>query len=293
MCGEKVNECDSNPCRYGGTCSDAHDGYTCHCTSAYEGKRCEHERGSAPSPTPRLRPTTKLSISTTGTSNLVEDDTKVGAVQGAQETTDTNTDVKFTQSQLILIVCLGSGIPMGLLLVLVVVLLCRRCKKRVEDTKEEIHQNEINSMNNRIHNPVKSVNGKGDDEYYSTSEKVINDLDTPTSPQKNKNSAAETPSAKVLHKELLKDINTNKERQLLDGNSVRQSQHQPLTPSVEQYLQYFQQQERQCSSPITTNAGDNTNNSNNANITTISSSVRSQYQRQQQSATAHLPDIIR
>ena len=35
-----TNECASNPCQYGSTCTDEIDGYTCICASGYEGTNC-------------------------------------------------------------------------------------------------------------------------------------------------------------------------------------------------------------------------------------------------------------
>ena len=36
-----INECDSNPCENGGTCTDMEDGYECACESGYTGDECE------------------------------------------------------------------------------------------------------------------------------------------------------------------------------------------------------------------------------------------------------------
>lgn len=37
------NECNSNPCRNGGTCIDAYNGYICQCPTAWEGSTCESD----------------------------------------------------------------------------------------------------------------------------------------------------------------------------------------------------------------------------------------------------------
>ena len=34
------NECESRPCRNGGTCTDAVDGYTCECAPGYNDANC-------------------------------------------------------------------------------------------------------------------------------------------------------------------------------------------------------------------------------------------------------------
>ena len=36
-----VNECGSNPCENGGTCTDVPNGYTCACSSGYTGDECQ------------------------------------------------------------------------------------------------------------------------------------------------------------------------------------------------------------------------------------------------------------
>ena len=36
-CEVNVNECASTPCRFGATCNDAENGYTCTCVAGYVG----------------------------------------------------------------------------------------------------------------------------------------------------------------------------------------------------------------------------------------------------------------
>lgn len=36
-----VNECDSAPCKNGGTCRDLLGAFTCNCTEEFSGKQCE------------------------------------------------------------------------------------------------------------------------------------------------------------------------------------------------------------------------------------------------------------
>ncbi|XP_004712776.1 delta-like protein 4 [Echinops telfairi] len=41
-CELELSECDSNPCRNGGSCKDKEDGYLCLCPPSYYGAHCEH-----------------------------------------------------------------------------------------------------------------------------------------------------------------------------------------------------------------------------------------------------------
>ena len=36
-----INDCESNPCENGGTCSDAVNGFTCECFPGYTDKNCQ------------------------------------------------------------------------------------------------------------------------------------------------------------------------------------------------------------------------------------------------------------
>ena len=40
-CGVNTNECSSNPCQNGGTCTDRVNGFTCQCSSGYTGDTCD------------------------------------------------------------------------------------------------------------------------------------------------------------------------------------------------------------------------------------------------------------
>jgi hypothetical protein len=40
-CGVNVNECVSQPCKFGGKCEDQEDGFFCLCLPGYEGKVCD------------------------------------------------------------------------------------------------------------------------------------------------------------------------------------------------------------------------------------------------------------
>ena len=41
-CVSDINECASNPCNNGGSCSDLVNGYTCECVEGYAGLDCDY-----------------------------------------------------------------------------------------------------------------------------------------------------------------------------------------------------------------------------------------------------------
>ena len=41
MCETEINECESNPCKNGGTCFDLINSFSCSCLSGFIGKTCE------------------------------------------------------------------------------------------------------------------------------------------------------------------------------------------------------------------------------------------------------------
>ncbi|MEE6519321.1 hypothetical protein FKM82_031033 [Ascaphus truei] len=41
-CEDKISECDSNPCRNGGSCTDVESSYVCECPQGYYGTHCEN-----------------------------------------------------------------------------------------------------------------------------------------------------------------------------------------------------------------------------------------------------------
>uniref|UniRef100_A0A4W4FPV2 EGF-like domain-containing protein n=1 Tax=Electrophorus electricus TaxID=8005 RepID=A0A4W4FPV2_ELEEL len=50
-CEVDINECESNPCHHGGTCTDRSNGYTCHCPAGWVGGNCEiHLQWKMPHP---------------------------------------------------------------------------------------------------------------------------------------------------------------------------------------------------------------------------------------------------
>ena len=47
-----VNECESSPCKHGGTCVDLVEGFRCNCPHGWEGNVCQLGECSAAPPSP-------------------------------------------------------------------------------------------------------------------------------------------------------------------------------------------------------------------------------------------------
>lgn len=266
MCNEEINECASSPCRNGGSCEDLVNRFECHCTAEYEGDNCQYVLGEQPA-TLRLPTTTRRTTSSSTTTEESEvNRAETGAVSAGDDKDTTN--VELSQPQLILIVCLGSGIPMILLFILVSILLYRRCRNRVDENRsEESQQNAANAMNNRIHN---QVHKKSEVYEYPTAEKLVNDMESHQPvPLSYKNSAATHTANKLVHKDMIKDINTNKERQMQQQQknvavvspssgvvyTNSQQQENAANRTVDQqYLQYYQRNNSCNISPTNTHA---------------------------------------
>ena len=40
-CNEDIDDCESQPCKFGGKCRDKENGFICRCLPGYEGKLCD------------------------------------------------------------------------------------------------------------------------------------------------------------------------------------------------------------------------------------------------------------
>lgn len=129
-CSTNINECENAPCQNGGLCQDHIADYECTCDTGYWGKQCQYRDGDDPN----VLSTTDISQrNISGTQKYSMDDGSGLTIQ-----------------QLLLIVCLGTGIPLLLIIVLVVILLFR--KKQTlhhQNMDKEKEQNTVNNINNK------------------------------------------------------------------------------------------------------------------------------------------------
>lgn len=148
FCDIDINECASNPCRNGATCRESVDNYHCACLPGFTGKNCQYLPGQLEVTTP----------DSTEESQVVDIETttlKVGGVKNinnnvtvTEQHGQENTEEEFTTTQLLLIVCLGVGIPLLSIIIVVTILLCR--KRRSPHTSKEEEENVQNSINNKL-----------------------------------------------------------------------------------------------------------------------------------------------
>ena len=137
FCTIDIDECASNPCRNGARCTQAVDDYHCACLAGFSGKNCQYFPGQT--------------IETTTTEQTTEPiRTTFGTPTNATTvlTVIQEDDDSLTMKQLLLIVCLGVGIPLLLIIIAVTIMLCR--KRRLPNSSKEEEENVQNSINNKL-----------------------------------------------------------------------------------------------------------------------------------------------
>ena len=146
-CTIDIDECASAPCRNGGKCTQSVDDYSCACPTGFSGKNCQYLPGQ-PHETSTTSPETTNQETTTKTTvkETFKPSNNVSVTEHQTEQSD-----ELSSVQILLIVCLGVGIPLLAIIIFVTILLCRKRRSRDSPSKEE-DENTQNSINNKLSN---------------------------------------------------------------------------------------------------------------------------------------------
>ncbi|XP_063428562.1 delta-like protein D [Mytilus trossulus] len=137
-CSVNDNDCSSFPCKNGATCRDLVNDFKCECAIGFSGKDCSYREGVNPT-----EQTTADSLENTPVVIAVNNQTNTDLVRSDAE--------EFTTTKLLLIVCLGAGIPLLLIIIMVMFLLLRRKNDPPPiDTSKENEENIVNNINNKL-----------------------------------------------------------------------------------------------------------------------------------------------
>lgn len=142
FCNIDIDECASNPCRNGAVCKQKVDDYQCICLPRFTGKNCQYLPGQVvTTPDHTVTVPSSGSESTTLKTGINKPNVTITKQHGQE-------NEEFTTTQLLLIVCLGVGIPLLIIIIVVTILLCR--KRRLPQTSKEEEENVQNSINNKL-----------------------------------------------------------------------------------------------------------------------------------------------
>ncbi|KAK7104697.1 delta-like protein 1 [Littorina saxatilis] len=155
-CSVNVDNCLTQPCRHGGTCVDRIDDYECTCPEGFWGKDCQLYEGMSTTPTPPDTTTTQPPAAPDTTNQPLTPATTDGPSTGKITNKSlTGQEKELTGPQLLVVVCLGAGLPILIIIIVVAILLCRKRRNSRAahnnnvNMEKERHQNYINNMNNR------------------------------------------------------------------------------------------------------------------------------------------------
>ena len=206
-CSQQIDMCRSQPCRHGGTCISKFADFTCECPIGYYGKNCHLCENCVP-----VVPATQQPPVVENTTTIAPEQT--GAGNPGMESMMTDEDGEqtgMTMTHLLLIVCLGVGIPLIIIIIVVTILLCR--KKSYFQRGQDDRQNRENLAKEKEQNYINNMNNKSSPDIYTTS--------LPTS-------ASNSSSIKISNEEQ-QDINKLKHKQLMLGAGDVYSELNPGT----------------------------------------------------------------
>lgn len=162
FCSVKIDMCTKKPCLNGATCVASVDSYRCTCTKGYHGKNCEislvGDTGSS-----RALSTvgggvvaTKMLATPSDsfpdvTVSTISDEINSGDVQSL---INDHSGSSLPLAQVILIVCLGVGVPLLLMLAVILLLVIRKHRRdaqasRLTSVQRENDANQTKRLNNK------------------------------------------------------------------------------------------------------------------------------------------------
>ena len=209
-CSANINECERQQCSNKGKCEDLVNDYKCTCDKGYWGKDCQWEEGKTPVFTKQVDRNTITSTVVPPTTPTVQTKIKLGDPRTHELTQEE--PVTLTLQQLLLIVCLGAGIPIVIIIIIIVFLLCTRIRRENTDSiKKDNEQNEITNMNNK--NKCIDTTIVNSIPHSSVVLKITNEEQDSNNSLKSKQLSI---NDKTIHKQLMKDLNT---KELIEKNS--------------------------------------------------------------------------
>lgn len=158
-CSLPIDECRDSPCLHGGICQDRLADYICSCPRGYWGKNCEKYEGMPVNIDPTKVTESTKNNTVTAVPSVSPTTVGNGDLAGQMDSSTGGEDEGgLSMTQLLVIVCLGVGIPLILIIIAVIILLCRKrsylqqrqhTQQNLENLAREKERHYINNMNNK------------------------------------------------------------------------------------------------------------------------------------------------
>ncbi|KAK6998227.1 delta-like protein D [Biomphalaria glabrata] len=160
-CSVQVKECKLHPCLNGGTCTDLLGDYSCSCPFGFWGKNCQlSERVVAASNDTLIRNTNTGALPTTD-QKITTTNAPIDMLPTPSSSQEKETGLSLTE--MLVIVCVGGGIPLIIIIIVVTFFLCRKRsflnQRHTQDNLENLarEHNYINNMNNKCGDTFSSI----------------------------------------------------------------------------------------------------------------------------------------